>query len=115
MVCVEGLKKMKPYERINEYLDFYESLLTEKQKEIMNLYYQEDYSLGEIAANLKVTRSAVQNNIKRSEKILEDYETKLHLAKRYHKRKQLYACLIQSENEETRKLGEKLIESEDEV
>ncbi|MCC0763110.1 YlxM family DNA-binding protein [Clostridioides sp. ES-S-0006-03] len=57
----------------------YKELLTDKQKEIVALYYEEDYSLGEISENLSVSRQGVYDTLKRSEKILRDYEEKLHL------------------------------------
>lgn len=64
---------------INSLFDFYGPLLTEKQQDYLKLYYQQDYSLGEIADDLAVSRQAVYDNIKRSEKILKDYEKTLHL------------------------------------
>ena len=57
----------------------YKELLTEKQREIVSLYYEEDYSLGEISENLNVSRQGVYDTLKRSEKILRDYEDKLQL------------------------------------
>ncbi|CAM3100991.1 putative DNA-binding protein [Lactiplantibacillus plajomi] len=65
--------------RINSLFEFYEPLLTNKQKEYIQLYYADDYSLGEIAAEFSVSRQAVYDNIKRTEKILEGYESKLRL------------------------------------
>ena len=55
----------------------YKELLTDKQREIVSLYYEEDYSLGEISENLNVSRQGVYDTLKRSEKILKDYENKL--------------------------------------
>lgn len=57
----------------------YKDLLTDKQREIVSLYYEEDYSLGEISENLGVSRQGVYDTLKRSEKILREYESKLHL------------------------------------
>lgn len=57
----------------------YKELLTDKQREIVSLYYEEDYSLGEISENLNVSRQGVYDTLKRSEKILRDYEEKLGL------------------------------------
>ena len=65
--------------RINSLFEFYQPLLTKKQNDYLELYYGEDYSLGEIAENFHVSRQAVYDNIKRTESILEDYEEKLHL------------------------------------
>ena len=53
--------------------------MTKKQNDYLELYYGDDYSLGEIAENFHVSRQAVYDNIKRTENILEDYEAKLHL------------------------------------
>lgn len=60
-------------------LDFYGKLLTDKQLEVMELYYNQDLSLTEIAENLNVTRQAVHDAIKKSEKSLKEYENKLNL------------------------------------
>lgn len=65
--------------RINALFEFYEPLLTAKQTDYLAQYYRDDYSLGEIAENYKVSRQAVYDNIKRTEKILEEYEARLHL------------------------------------
>ena len=63
--------------RINSLFEFYQPLLTKKQNDYLELYYGDDYSLGEIAENFHVSRQAVYDNIKRTESILEDYEAKL--------------------------------------
>ncbi len=64
---------------INSLLDIYAELLTEYQQEIMDLYYQEDLSLKEIADEKNISRNAVFTLINRVEKILINYEEKLHL------------------------------------
>ncbi|WP_373598303.1 YlxM family DNA-binding protein [Paraclostridium bifermentans] len=64
----------------------YKMLLTDKQREIVSLYYNEDYSLGEISENLNVSRQSVYDTLKRSEKILKDYEAKLGLVKKSKER-----------------------------
>lgn len=63
---------------MNALFEFYESLLTEKQQSYMQLYYADDFSLGEIAEEFGVSRQAVYDNIKRTEHILKEYERKLH-------------------------------------
>lgn len=65
--------------------DFYGSLLTEKQRQVMELYYQEDWSLAEIAATASSSRQAVHDLLQRSERIMEEYEAKLGLLERYLK------------------------------
>ncbi|MBO8137724.1 MAG: putative DNA-binding protein [Desulfotomaculum sp.] len=63
--------------------DFYGQLLTERQQRFIELYYGHDFSLGEIAEEYKVTRQAVHDTLKRAEKILNDYEEKLGLLKKF--------------------------------
>ena len=75
-------------EEMNALLDAYENLLTDKQ--IMSLYFKEDFSLSEISETLHISRAAVSDHVKRSEKILLDYEKKLHLVKNYETRRQIY-------------------------
>lgn len=64
-------------------LDFYGDLLTEKQTQALELYYNEDLSLAEIAAPLGISRQGVRDSIKRGEKQLQDLEAALGLAKRF--------------------------------
>lgn len=81
--------------RINSLFAFYQPLLTKKQNDYMQLYYGDDYSLGEISEDYDVSRQAVYDNIRRTEKILENYEKKLHLFEEFTKRNEL-ADTIQS-------------------
>ncbi|WP_085524002.1 putative DNA-binding protein [Tuberibacillus sp. Marseille-P3662] len=72
--------------RVNALYDFYQSLLTPKQQRYMNLYYIDDYSLGEIAETFDVSRQAVYDNLRRTEAMLEDFEVKLALYNKYMER-----------------------------
>ncbi|QDI90546.1 putative DNA-binding protein [Salicibibacter halophilus] len=81
--------------RMNALFDFYHPLLTEKQRDYLQLYYYDDYSLGEISEYFDVSRQAVYDNIRRSEEMLEAYEAKLQLDERYRRRQQLYQKLRQ--------------------
>lgn len=63
--------------------DFYGELLTDKQKEIFELYHLNDYSLYEISSELNISRQAVLDSIKRTEKSLLHYEEKLSLIEKY--------------------------------
>ena len=68
--------------KISILCQLYGKLLTEKQYEILNDYYNNDLSLSEIAENNKITRQAVRDNIKKGEKKLFEYEEKLLFMKR---------------------------------
>lgn len=65
--------------------DFYGPLLTEKQQDVMSLHYENDWSLGEIADNMNITRQAVYDILKRAENALEEYENRLGLVARFIK------------------------------
>jgi predicted DNA-binding protein YlxM (UPF0122 family) len=69
--------------------DFYGPLLTEKQRQALHLFYDEDYSLSEIAAQCNCTRQAAHELIKRSEALLADYEQKLGLIAKHQQRQSL--------------------------
>lgn len=64
-------------------LDFYGQLLTERQYEIMDYYYNSDLSLGEIAENLGISRQGVYDSIRKAKNTLAGYEKKLGLAERF--------------------------------
>ena len=64
-------------------LDFYGEMLTDKQKDMIELYYNEDLSLGEIAETAHITRQGVRDSIKRGEQQLFDLESKLGLVKKF--------------------------------
>ncbi len=64
-------------------LDFYAELLTDSQRECIDLYYNEDLSLSEISENLGMSRQGALNNIKKGESTLRNLEDKLCLAKRF--------------------------------
>lgn len=66
-------------------LDFYGDVLTEKQREILDLYYNEDLSLAEIAESNGLTRQGVRHVIKKAEDVLIDLEHSLGLADRFVK------------------------------
>lgn len=65
------------------FADFYGPLLTDKQRMIWDLHYDQDLSLVEIAEAEKISRQAVYDLLKRTEKILRDYEVKLGLVQRF--------------------------------
>ncbi len=63
-------------------LDFYGDMLSERKRSVMDMYYNEDLSLAEIAAEIEISRQGVRDIIKKSEEELNFYETKLGLAKK---------------------------------
>ncbi len=104
--------------RMNFLFDFYQALLTDKQRSYMELYYLDDHSLGEIAESYEISRQAVYDNIRRTEAMLEEYEEKLNLLSRFQERQVLLETLekaIQEDNsskEDMLALIEKLKESD---
>ncbi len=63
-------------------LDFYGDVLPERRRDIMDLYYNDDLSLAEIAEQTGITRQAVRDSIKKTEAELFFYEEKLGLRRR---------------------------------
>ena len=59
--------------------DLYGTLLTQRQRELVEMYYFDDWSLAEIAENLGVSRQAVHDNLRRAEEQLDSYERALGL------------------------------------
>ena len=70
---------MNKFLNYNDLFNLYKELLTLKEQEIFALYYEENYSLGEIRENLNISRSAVGNTVKIVEKKLDKYESILHM------------------------------------
>ena len=64
-------------------MDFYGQMLTEKQTEALDLYYNSDLSLSEIAGMLGISRQGARDFIKRGEKQLIEYENALKLANKF--------------------------------
>ena len=99
--------------RLNYLFDFYQALLTPKQRDYLQMYYLEDLSLVEIADITNVSRQAVYDNIKRSEAILESYEEKLLLYEKFQKRMAILSELeeqIDADDQQTLALIAKLRE-----
>jgi len=80
--------------RLVDLFDFYGKMLTDKQYEILDLYCNFDLSLAEISENLSITRQAVHDAIKRSDKALENYETQLGLYARSQKRERDFLTIF---------------------
>lgn len=68
---------------VNMLMDFYSELLTDKQREALEYYYNDDFSLAEIAQNMDISRQGVRDFIKRGEKQLHEFEDCLKLTERF--------------------------------
>lgn len=71
-------------------LDIYGALLTDRKRELLDYYYEEDYSLSEISELTGISRQGIRDSVKKSEALLLDYEEKLGL---YAKKKAAQAAL----------------------
>ncbi len=72
---------MEKQVKISVLLQIYGKLLTEKQYNLLDDYYNNDLSLSEIAENEGITRQAVRDNLKKGENNLFEYEEKLGIMK----------------------------------
>ena len=80
--------------RMTMLFDFYGELLTERQREFFDLYYNEDLSLGEIAAEAGISRQGVHDLLTRAAHRLLDMEEKLGMADKFTRRSQgMEQCL----------------------
>lgn len=68
--------------------DFYGQLLTKRQREVMELYHEENLSLSEIADEFSISRQGVHDTLKNAEKALQNYENKLGLVEKFQKSRQ---------------------------
>lgn len=94
--------------RMNFLFDFYQALLTDKQRSYMELYYLDDHSLGEIAESYNISRQAVYDNIRRTEAMLEEYEEKLNLFEKFQQRQQVLKQLTDAIQDEASTIEAKL-------
>lgn len=74
---------------MNTLFAYYGELLTPRQQEFMSDYYQEDFTLQEIADNNDISRQAVSDSIRKAEDALKDFEDKLHVIQETRSRRYL--------------------------
>jgi predicted DNA-binding protein YlxM (UPF0122 family) len=79
MIMAKSQESLPTQVLISELFHVYGELLSEKQKTFIQLYYDEDLSLSEIAERYQVSRQAVHDAIKHGRRTLEKYEAILHL------------------------------------
>ena len=87
--------KNKAY-RMAMLFDFYGDLLTERQREFYDLYYNEDLSLAEIAENYGISRQGVRDVIVRAEAAMTEIEDKTHIIRRFQQSRQAIAAISQA-------------------
>lgn len=91
--------------------DFYGELLTQHQKKVYEDAIFNDLSLSEIADEQGISRQGVHDLIKRCDKILKDYENKLHLVERFAKiMHKIQEINMLTDDEEIKKLSNEIIE-----
>ncbi len=81
---------MEKFVVITYLFDFYQELLTDKQRELLREYYFEDFSLGELSEQHQISRQSVFDTIKKAEQKLLDYESKLSLFSRHQVEQQTF-------------------------
>ena len=81
-------------------LDFYGNLLTEKQRDALDMHYNMDLSLGEIAENIGVTRQCVRDFIKKGEERLLNFEENIGMCS--------FVALVEMEAEKIREAAENI-------
>ncbi len=79
----DGVFSMAKDMKISFLLDFYGNVLTDKQREVVEYYYNDDLSLSEIAENEGITRQGVRDAVKRAEAQLLELEDRLGFARRF--------------------------------
>lgn len=76
--------------------DLYSGMLTQRQRDIFDLYYNEDLSLAEIAENTGITRQAVRDAILHAEETLRDCDARLDLRERLYGNREEWAAVYEA-------------------
>ncbi len=91
--------------------DFYGELLTEHQRQVYEARVFDNLSLGEIAEDFGISRQGVHDLVRRCDKILQDYEEKLHLLAKFMSIKETVTHIESiTDQEEVRKLANRILE-----
>ena len=96
--------------KISILLEIYGKLLTQKQYDLLNDYYNNDLSLAEIAENENITRQAVRDNLKKGERKLFNFEEKLEVMKKKRMQEEQIAIILSEINTLTQNSTDKEIE-----
>lgn len=92
---------------ISMLLQIYGKMLTDKQYELLNDYYNNDLSLSEIAENIGITRQAVRDNLKKGENKLFEYEEKLRIMEKTMEQEEKIAVILSEVNKIENKTSDK--------
>lgn len=91
--------------------DFYGELLTEHQRQVYESRVFDNLSLGEIAEDFGISRQGVHDLVRRCDKILQDYEEKLHLLAKFMNIKETVTRIESiTDQEKVRKLANRILE-----
>ncbi|MBO5305754.1 MAG: YlxM family DNA-binding protein [Clostridia bacterium] len=85
----------KDVKELSLLLDFYGELLSERKQSVLALYYNEDFSLAEIADEIGISRQGARDLIKKAEEELRHFEEKLGLVERFEEAKKHIASIRQ--------------------
>ena len=85
--------------RMTMLFDFYGDILTDRQRELFDLYYNEDLSLAEIAENCGISRQGVRDVIVRAEAAMNELEDKTGLLKRFMRMQDSVDAIVTAANE----------------
>ena len=96
--------------KVSMLCQIYGKLLTEKQYRFLDDYYNNDYSLSEIAENLGITRQAVRDNIVKGENKLFEYEEKLNIMKKTQINEQTIQTVLEQLSKISKNSSDKKIE-----
>lgn len=94
--------------------DFYGQLLTAKQRELLKLYHEDNYSLSEIAEEYGISRQGVHDAVKKAERALHEYESKLGLISKFTATEEAVAAIdleierLMLENSNNQQLTERM-------
>ncbi len=83
----------KDVKELSLLLDFYGELLSERKQSVLALYYNEDFSLAEIADEIGISRQGARELIKKAEEELRHFEEKLGLVERFEEAKRRIATI----------------------
>ncbi|MDR0273064.1 MAG: hypothetical protein LBI27_07090 [Clostridiales bacterium] len=97
-------------QRLNLIFDFYEALLTQRQREIFSMHYADDCSLAEIGTVLEITPQAVADILKRTTARLNKYDELLGLVEKHERQKAIISEIkLLTDEKEIIKLLENLL------